>query len=88
MTITRAIELSDITPEELAFEFANMDDQEQADFFAAIRPIAGKWNGAGWCAQSCSINQRLNTDGRFVVETLASHLPAETLERLAKQAVS
>jgi len=75
-----------ITPQEMAAAFCEMGDQEQADFFAAIKPITDEWPGAGLCAQSNWINARLNADGRFVLETLASHLPAEVLSRLAENA--
>lgn len=82
MTVMRKIDLTDITPEELAELFTDMFDDQQAAFFAAIKPISDKWPGAGLCMQSCNINQRLNDDGRFVLETLASHLPGEVLLRL------
>lgn len=75
-----------ITPEELAATFCEMDSGEQAAFFAAIKPISDKWPGAGLCWQSCEINRGLSEDGRTVLETLASHLPAETLRTLADNA--
>lgn len=83
MSITRTFEISDITPQELAAVFCKMWAEEQAAFFTAIRPIAATWPGAGLCQQSYAINQALDTDGRFVLETLASHLPNEVLARLA-----
>lgn len=86
MTVTRTIELHDINPRELAELFAEMDSKMQARFFAAIRPIATKWPGAGWCQQSSSIIRDMDEDAAFVIETLASHLPAETLARLAETA--
>ena len=90
MTVTRTIDLSDITPDELADLFAHMDDKEQAGFFAALRPIAQQWDGIGasWCVQANWIIRALDGDGMFIVETLASHLPVETLERLAKEAAA
>jgi len=75
-----------ITPQELAAAFCEMDNGEQAEFFAAIKPIADEWPGSGLCLQSIGINDCLNADGRFVLETLASHLPAEVLIRLAGNA--
>ena len=33
----------EITPEEMAFEFANMDDDEQVRFLNELAHIAGKW---------------------------------------------
>jgi hypothetical protein len=87
MSVTRTIAISDITPEELAELFTEMGGEQQAEFFAAIKPISDKWPGAGWCAQSYAINLHLNAAGLSVLETLASHLPAETLARLAEQAL-
>lgn len=73
-----------ITPQELAAAFCEMGSEEQAAFFAAIKPITDEWPGAGLCSQSLFINQDLNDEGRFVLETLASHLPATVLSRLAE----
>lgn len=86
MTITRNITVDDISPAELAALFCDYGDQEQADFFAAIKPITDKWPGAGLCSQSNWICRLLNDDGRFVLSTLASHLPADVLRRLAENA--
>lgn len=74
MTVTRTIELADITPSELAELFCEMDSAEQAQFFAGIKPITDKWPGAGWCQQSCSIACDLNKDGREIIEKLAEHV--------------
>lgn len=76
----------EISPEELAKAFCEFGDTEQAAFFAAIKPITDEWGGAGLCAQSNWICRKLNDDGRFVLETMASHLPAEILKRLADAA--
>ena len=73
----------EITPQELAAAFCGMGSEEQAEFFSAIKPITDQWPGTGLCPQSLFINQDLNAAGRFVLETLASHLPKEVLERLA-----
>ena len=86
MSVTRTVDISDLTPEELATLFTGMDGGQQARFFAAIKPIAATWPGAGWCQKSYSINKALDADGSFVLETLASHLPAGTLARLAADA--
>lgn len=74
MKITRTFEIADITPEELAQVFAGMYADEQARFFAAIKPIAAQWPGAGWCQQSHGIARNLNADGRFVIDTLVAHI--------------
>jgi hypothetical protein len=86
MTLSRTIQISDITPAELAMLFTDMDDHHQAAFFAAIKPITDKWDGAGWCQQSCSIIQQLDDAGLSVVRTLASHLPTNVLAGLAEEA--
>lgn len=62
MTITRTVELSNLTP------------KERAEFFAQIRPIASNWPNSGWCGQACSIISRLNPNGHYVLATLAGHL--------------
>lgn len=33
-----------LTPQELAFEFCNMDDSGQAEFFNCLHSITGKWD--------------------------------------------
>lgn len=71
--LTRTFEIEDITSDELAELFANLDDHAQARFFAAVERIARDWPGAGWCQQSCSIAQRLTHEGRFVIQKLAEH---------------
>lgn len=86
MTVSRTIELTDITPTELATMFTDMDSEKQAWFFACIWRIAKDWPGAGWCQQSCEIIRSGSVDTISAIETLASHLPAEALERLAKVA--
>jgi len=86
MELIRNISIDDLTPLEMAKVFCDWGDQEQADFFAAIKPITDEWPGAGMCSQSNWINQRLNDDGRFVLSTLASHLPSEVLRALADDA--
>ncbi|MET0364875.1 MAG: hypothetical protein ABW169_09480 [Sphingobium sp.] len=88
MAVSRTIELTDITPTELATMFCEMDAERQAWFFACIWRIAKDWPGAGWCQQSCSIVQAGSVDTLSAIETLASHLPTATLERLAKEPVS
>ncbi len=75
-----------ITPEELATAFCAMDSVEQAEFFAAIKPITDAWPGAGLCSQSNWIARDLNADGLTVLSTLASHLPADVLRGLAEAA--
>lgn len=87
MAVSRTIELS-LTPFELATLFADMDSEKQAWFFACIWRIAKDWPGAGWCQQSCDIIRIGSVDTVSAIETLASHLPAETLARLASEAAA
>lgn len=85
MGIQRNIEV-DITPQEMAAAFCAMSDDDQAAFFAAIKPITDEWPGSGLCMQANWINASLNDDGRFVLQTLASHLPVDVLRNLAENA--
>lgn len=79
MTITRTIEVGDITPEELASLFTDMVGYGQAKFFAEIWRIARDWPGAGWCQQSYDIvkNAELCPGAREAISTLAAHLEEE-----------
>lgn len=74
MSVTRTIEIDDLSPFELATLFASMDGRSQALFFAGVWQIAKDWPGAGWCQQSCGIVSHLNKDGRDAVAALAEHL--------------
>ena len=85
MSIQRTVNVT-ITPQEMAEAFCEMFGEEQAAFFAAIKPISEQWPGAGLCQQAYGINSKLNADGRFVLQTLASHLPADVLQSLAENA--
>lgn len=60
MAIRRTFEIGDITPEELATIFCEMDGEQQARFFSAVGKIAATWPGAGWCQQSCAISEHLD----------------------------
>jgi hypothetical protein len=73
MTITRTITIDDLTPQELADRFANMFDNEQAEFFAEVAKIAATWPGAGMCQQAYSIASHLDDEGRSVIQRLAEH---------------
>lgn len=77
MAVTRTITLEDITPEELAFTFCEMDAGAQAEFFAVVWKVARTWPGAGWCQQSLGIVEKLDSDGRNAVATLSAHLETE-----------
>lgn len=83
MSIARTIQINDLTPDELAMLFTEMDSEDQARFFATVWTLAKDWPGAGWCQQSCSIVQASNSDAREAIRTLASHLPADDLAWIA-----
>lgn len=76
MGVSRTLKIDDLTPEELASLFTELDDREQARFFGEIWKIAREWPGAGWCQQSYSIVQQLGSDGRNAIRTIAEHLEA------------
>jgi hypothetical protein len=73
--VTRTIELDDLTPEELAALFCDLDDDGQAAFLNRVGEIAAGWPGAGWCIQSLCIVQSpdLSDYGKRVIERLADH---------------
>lgn len=83
MSIARTIQINDLTPDELAMLFTEMDSEDQARFFATVWTLAKDWPGAGWCQQSCGIVQASNSDAREAIRTLASHLPADDLAWIA-----
>jgi hypothetical protein len=87
MTVTRTVEVNDLTPAEMAELFANMWADRQADFFSYLWEIAAEWPGTGWCQQSVSIIQKAGPNAREAIRTLASHLPAEDLAWIAAAGV-
>lgn len=58
--LTRSITIDDLTPEEMAYLFCEMDSRGQARFFTRVGEMAANWSGAGWCQQSCAISQHLD----------------------------
>ena len=76
MAVTRTIEVNDLTPGELATLFADMNGDQQAQFFATVWDIAKAWPGAGWCQQSYDIVRfaDANPGARDAIATLAAHL--------------
>ncbi len=75
-TVSRTIELNDLTPSEIAKLFCDLHGDDQADFFKHVWLIAKTWPGAGWCQQSCDIASHLNADGRDAITTLYGHVAA------------
>lgn len=90
MSIVRTIELNNLTAEELAELFCNMDGEQQAEFFDHISFTAMSWRGAGWCQQACDIARFIQKPGREVIEKLAEHVLGydETLAALHRIAVA
>jgi hypothetical protein len=72
--ITRTVAIDDLSPQELAVLFCNLVSGDQAQFFSAIWSVAKAWPGAGWCQQSCAIEQALDRDGREAIKVLAAHV--------------
>lgn len=83
MAVTRTIELSDLTPLELAELFADMESEEQVEFFSEVWQIAKRWPGAGWCQQSSYIARDADNNAIQAIRTLASHLPDDDLAWIA-----
>jgi hypothetical protein len=69
----RTVRLDDLTPEEAAAIFAAGDDHFQAAFLNRVGAISRSWPSAGWCVQACSLMDKLDDDGRMMVEKLADH---------------
>jgi diadenosine tetraphosphate (Ap4A) HIT family hydrolase len=69
--ITAAITIS---PDELAAEFADMDDEEQVMFFNELARITEKWDRP-FCFQLRSImeNPNLTNGGRSIMEQIGQY---------------
>lgn len=74
MSVSRKIELTDLTPGEVAELFCDFDSDDQVSFFEAIDQIAATWPGAGWCQQSCEIARSCSPKARAVIQKLAEHV--------------
>lgn len=86
MTVQRTYTVDvEITPQELAAAFCDMDSYDQSAFFAEVWAIASTWPGAGLCRQSCEIMRVADLDAISAVETIASYLPQDALRRLANE---
>lgn len=72
MTITRTLVYQvNLTPQEVAAEFASWTDEDQAAFLNALWPITSNWPGAGWCQQCSNIAPHLDHGGSYIVAKLA-----------------
>ncbi len=74
-SIIRTIEVSNISPEEMAAIFAAWGGKEQAEFFGAVAREADGWpyGRSGFCSQALYIAEALDGDGRYVIERIADH---------------
>jgi hypothetical protein len=64
----------ELTPNELAFEFCEMNADEQADFFNLIALLSASWD-APFCFQSQSItdSKKLTTEGRAIMASIGEY---------------
>jgi hypothetical protein len=65
------------TPDELAFEFANMNSEQQAMFFNELASITDKWEHP-FCfqLQALTDNPALTIEGRHIMEQIGEYGPA------------
>jgi hypothetical protein len=70
--ITRTITVGDLTPQELASSFAQMDSGQQAAFFHALHEETQSWPGAplGWLGQATFIADDLTKEGKLIIRDL------------------
>jgi len=74
--IKREVEMSiSLTPEELASEFLDMSDKEQAIFFNEIAKLISKWDGGFFSTQLEWVrqNQCLTTEGRNIMKKIGEY---------------
>jgi len=75
MTIKRNVDLEfNLNPQELAEEFCNMGDNEQAIFFNEIANISDKWDKQ-FCFQLQAItnSKELTNEGRAIMESIGNY---------------
>lgn len=73
--IERNIKITvDTTPEELAHEFCNMNDEAQARFFNSVANITEKWDRP-FCFQLQYISDQpsLTKEGRYIMEAIGDY---------------
>jgi len=73
MRVTRQVEI-DLTVEEMAIAFANMCNDEQAEFLNTVGETALNWPNGGWCLQFASVVEYLSSAGRGVIDVMAAHV--------------
>lgn len=74
MSVTRTIEIDDLTPDELAKLFTEMGSDDQARFFGTVWKIAQDWPGAGWCMQCLGIVEHADAEAMSALRTLSNHV--------------
>jgi hypothetical protein len=81
ITITNEVQVS-LTPEELAEEFCEMDNHQQARFFNRVFQASQKWNKP-FCFQLENImsSNILTNDGRWVMEQIGIYSNSSKEER-------
>jgi hypothetical protein len=73
-SLTRTVEIEDITPDELAAVFCEFFAEEQARFFKAIAEEARNWPNSGWCGQACAIAKNIQPEALEVVKAIVDHV--------------
>lgn len=75
-----------LTPEEIASEFAGMNDSEQAIFFSELARITGEWNRP-FCFQLQSLVDRpeLSIEGRRIMEEIGEYARLSRAELKVKR---
>ena len=64
----------EITPEEMAFEFANMDDDEQVRFLNELAQIVWKWEQPfAVQLQYITDNDALTTNARHLMQSIGAY---------------
>ena len=75
MSIKKVVPIDvEITPDELAAEFASMDDDEQAHFFNALARIVKKWRHPFPVQlQYITDNDVLTNDARHIMQSIGEY---------------
>lgn len=68
----------EVTPDELAVEFANMDDSQQATFFNVLAILVSTWDRP-FCFQLQSVtdNPALTEEGRSIMKQIGEYAEVE-----------
>ena len=64
----------DLTPQELAFEFCNMSDEDQAEFFNSLAKIVENWQAPfSFQLQYLADCTTLTQDGKSVMKLIGEY---------------